>query len=147
MTCRTQKKRARNWRSSKNNQLFRHERNFRRLEDLFWLQDEIRKRVKALQQTTKGPIESIVIPIEDGDDVNVEWPESWIVVIEQTFKYFTESDDLVCDVLNRRYLKNEGFPSSCCDLDISDNKYYRARDAGLQYARECAIQLGLIKVF
>lgn len=147
MTCRMQKKRARNWRSSKNNQLFRFERNFRMLEDYFWLQEEIRKRVKALKKATKEPIESIVIPIEDGEDVTVDWPESWITVIEQTLKYFQESDDLVSDILNRRYLKNEGFPSSCCDLDISDNKYYRARDAGLQYARECAIQLGLIKVF
>lgn len=135
MTCRMQKKRARNWRSSKNNQLFRSERNFRMLEDLFWLKEDVKARAEGKE------------PEEGEHDFFDTEPKKWLRVIEETFKYFQQDDGLVGDILVRRYIRNEGFPKSCCDLDIGDNKYYRARDAGLQYARECAIQLGLIKAF
>lgn len=51
------------------------------------------------------------------------------------------------EVLRRRFFENEPMRRTQTELAISEDKYYRLRDIGIGYARECAIQLGLIKVF
>lgn len=60
---------------------------------------------------------------------------------------FFEDEPLVNKVLRRRFFENEARIHTCIDLDINDDKFYQLRDAGIGYARECAIQFGLIKVF
>lgn len=58
-----------------------------------------------------------------------------------------DEDELVSEVLRRRFFENEPMRRTQTELAISEDKYYRLRDIGIGYARECAIQLGLIKVF
>lgn len=93
-----------------------------------------------------GPINKVIINADKLSEEVIERPEDWIAVVEQTLKYF-EDEPLVSDVLRRRFFNNETRICTCIDLDINDDKYYRLRDIGIGYARECAIQLGLIKVF
>lgn len=92
------------------------------------------------------PIRKIIIRADKLSDEIVFRPESWLKVVEQTFAYFGEKD-LVTLVLRRRFLKNEQMFKTCLALEITEGKYYKLRDEGVTYARECAIQLGLIRVF
>lgn len=90
-------------------------------------------------------IAKVIINAERLDEEVIAQPEKWIVVVEQTLKCFQCSP--TGEVLCRRYLRNESIVRTCMELEISDDKYYKLRDDGISYARECAIQLGLIKVF
>lgn len=77
----------------------------------------------------------------------IRYPERWIFVIEQTLRKF-DNERLVKEVIVRRYFKNETYVYTCAELEIENiDDYYEAKDAGLQYARDCAIQVGLIKAF
>jgi len=80
------------------------------------------------------------------EDFTVKRPDDWLAVIEQTLKQF-DSSTLVGGVLRKRYIANEPMASTCIRYELTYSKYYRLRDAGINYARECAIQLGLIKIF
>lgn len=74
-------------------------------------------------------------------------PERWVCVVEQTLDYFDRNNAIVSEILRKKFLRNEGWVRTCVELEVSKNKYYRAKSIGIKYARECAIQLGLIKVF
>lgn len=91
------------------------------------------------------PVAKIIINADRLDEEVIAQPEKWLVVVEQTLAHFqcTQTAKVLCS----RYIKNESIVKTCMDLEISDDKYYKLRDAGISYARECAIQLGLIKVF
>lgn len=89
---------------------------------------------------------TVIINADKLSEEIIERPEDWLAVVEQTLKYF-EDEPLVSDVLRRRFFNNETRICTCIELNINDDKYYRLRDVGIGYARECAIQLGLIKVF
>lgn len=93
------------------------------------------------------PIAKVIIDAEKLNEQIIAQPEKWLVVVEQTFMFFDDDPAPVSEVLRRRYLENESIIRSCIDLEITDDKYYKLRDIGIGYARECAIQLGLIKVF
>lgn len=91
-------------------------------------------------------VHSVVLDFKpDGDDV-LENPEEWIDIVDNTLQYFKD-DKIVRGVLVERFINNRGWMKVCADLDITKDVLYGASNAGLQYARECAIQLGLIKVF
>jgi hypothetical protein len=93
-----------------------------------------------------GEIKKVIINSGRIDEDTIMDPEKWVKAIDQTM-IRTKREPLIYEVLNRRFMKNEPMPTTCIDMEISKNKYYRLRDAGLYYAKECAIQLGLIKVF
>lgn len=88
----------------------------------------------------------IIINAEKIDEEVINQPEKWLMVIEQTMCFFSD-DKQVKEVLERRFFKNESMARTCITMEIDYHKYYRLRDIGISYARECAIQLGLIKVF
>lgn len=92
------------------------------------------------------PLSKIIINADRIDEEVITQPEKWLAVVEQTLLHF-EDEELVNDLLRRRFLDNEPMARTCIELEIGYNKYYRLRDIGIGYARECAIQLGLIKVF
>lgn len=92
-------------------------------------------------------IKSVIIRADTPAEDTVRLPERKIFVVEQTLKHF-EGVGIIRDVMVRRYLLNESYVSTCTDLNIENaDDYYEAKDIGLQYARECAIQIGLITVF
>lgn len=93
------------------------------------------------------PVKKVIINAEKLNEEVIAQPEKWLMVVEQTFMFFEEDDDLVAEVLRRRFFENEPMARTCTEIGIGYDKYYRLRDAGIGYARECAIQLGLIKVF
>ena len=92
------------------------------------------------------PIAKVIINAEKLNEEVIVQPEKWLTVVEQTLMCFAD-EELIGELLRRRYLENEARIKTCADLSISEDKYYRLRDTGIGYARECAIQLGLIKVF
>lgn len=92
-------------------------------------------------------IHKIVLNSGKIDEDVIHEPEKWMIAVEQTMKFTSSREPLVYSILDRRFFKNEPMPTTCIDLEISKDKYYRLRDAGLYFAKECAIQLGLIKVF
>lgn len=91
----------------------------------------------------------VIINAEKIDEEVINQPEKWLTVVEQTMHFFSDdkNDKLVKEVLERRFFKNESMARTCITMEIDYHKYYRLRDVGISYARECAIQLGLIKVF
>ena len=60
---------------------------------------------------------------------------------------FFDEEEQIGELMRRRFFNNESCHRTCIDLGISEDKYYRLLKIGIAYARECAIQLGLIKVF
>lgn len=167
---------TKNWRAGHSSTKNKEQRGFGLVEKMFYYYHRIKKAVEEIraeqgyyQSTGKTggsssnhafisdptailvmkhcePIAKVIISADKIDEEVVFNPEKWLTVVEQTFIFF-EDEDLVNDVLRRRFFKNEHMLRTCCDLEINDNKYYRLRDAGILYARECAIQLGLIKIF
>lgn len=95
------------------------------------------------------PLAKVIINAERLDEEVIAQPEKWLTVVEQTLFFFSsdEEEELVGEVLRRRFFENEPMRRTQTELAISEDKYYRLRDIGIGYARECAIQLGLIKVF
>lgn len=94
------------------------------------------------------PLAKVIINAERLDEEVIAQPEKWLTVVEQTLFFFSDNEDeLVSEVLRRRFFENEPMRKTQLDLEIGVEKYYRLRDIGIGYARECAIQLGLIKVF
>lgn len=94
------------------------------------------------------PLAKVIINAERLDEEVIAQPEKWLTVVEQTLFFFSDNEDeLVSEVLRRRFFENEPMRRTQTELAISEDKYYRLRDIGIGYARECAIQLGLIKVF
>ena len=94
------------------------------------------------------PLAKVIINAERLDEEVIAQPEKWLTVVEQTLFFFSNNEDeLVGEVLRRRFFENEPMRKTQLDLEIGVEKYYRLRDVGIGYARECAIQLGLIKVF
>ena len=95
------------------------------------------------------PLAKVIINAERLDEEVIAQPEKWLTVVEQTLFFFSsdEEEELVGEVLRRRFFENEPMRKTQLDLEIGVEKYYRLRDVGIGYARECAIQLGLIKVF
>lgn len=170
------KKPKRNWRNGRYNTKNKKQRGFGLVEKMFYYYHKIKKAVETVraeqgyyQQVEKtggggsshafvsdptanlairrsNPVAKVIINAENINEEVIANPEKWLVVVEQTFMYFND-EELVSDVLNRRFLQNEPIIKTCIDLEITDDKYYRLRDTGIAYARECAIQLGLIKVF
>lgn len=95
------------------------------------------------------PLAKVIINAKRLDEEVIAQPEKWLTVVEQTLFFFSsdEKEELVGEVLRRRFFENEPMRKTQLDLEIGVEKYYRLRDVGIGYARECAIQLGLIKVF
>lgn len=92
------------------------------------------------------PLKKIIINADRLDEEVINFPEKWLVVVDQTLMHF-EDEELVNALLRRRFLDNEPMARTCIELEIGYNKYYRLRDIGIDYALKCAIQLGLVKVF
>ncbi len=99
----------------------------------------------ALRHCT--PIHTVVIFADKYTENVIKEPEKWLTVVEQTLLYFEEREPLVAAVLRRRFLDNEPLQKTCEALAVTRDKFYRLRDIGIHYARECAIQLGLVRVF
>lgn len=168
-------RRVKNWRASRR-QEFCSERYFRKLEKVFWNYNRIKYAIALRKEENKiylsaskidgmhtvGSISdptqklafdfienlpSVEIENDEHKKETFERPEEWVVVVEQTLARFAKDSPMVKEVLYRRYILNEGSPHTWMDLEINSDKYYKARNVGLQYARECAIQLGLLKAF
>lgn len=176
MICGMRKNIIKNWRYSRGGFAFNDNGTFRLLENVFWHYKQIRKEVDEIRaemgfyQSHKSDggassnrafisdptastamkraekIPKIVIDSGKLTEETIINPEDWLVVVEQTMNYM-DSEELVGEVMRRRFFKNEPMPTTCIDLEIDKNKYYILRDAGLRFAKECAIQIGLIKVF
>lgn len=174
---RTNRRRRKNWRYTRDDRFCGSGKELRLLEKMFWHYNDVKREVEEIRaemgyyQSHKsdggassnrafisdptastalkrvGEIHKVIINSGKLDEDTIHEPEQWIVAIEQTMLYAKRRELLVYEVLDRRFMKNEPMPTTCIDLEISKDKYYRLRDAGLYYAKECAIQLGLIKVF
>ena len=170
------RRRRKNWRYAREERFYESGKELRLLEKMFWHYNEIKREVNEVRAEMGyyqshnsdggassnrafisdptasvalkrvGNIHKVIINSGKLEEDTIVEPEKWLVAIEQTMKYF-KREPFIYEVLNRRFMKNEPMPSTCIDLEISKDKYYRLRDAGLYYAKECAIQLGLIKVF
>jgi hypothetical protein len=170
------KRKRKNWRYARGDRFYDSGQELRLLEKMFWHYAEIKREVQEVRAeigyyqshnsdgaassnrafisdptastALKRVLEISKIIINSGkiEEDTVESPEKWLVVVEQTMAY-SRKEPLLHEILDRRFIKNEPMPTTCIDLEISKDKYYRLRDAGLYYAKECAIQLGLIKVF
>lgn len=177
MTCEThnQFKRRRNWRSRFTSSNER-EVGFSLVEKIFWNYKKIKRAIDdarmelgyyssggktggaptnhsfisdptaILAMKHSAPIKQVTIDGGKTTEEVIKRPEDWIFVVEQTYTHFREHDRIICNVLSRRF-QNEPWPTTCAKLEITKDKYYAARDTGIRYARECAIQLGLIRVF
>lgn len=177
MTLETHK-RSRNWRSARGKRKFSKDScDYRQLEKMFYCYKEIKHEIDdikaeqgyyqsghkegggssnhafisdptsqlAIKHTTE--IKKVVIRADTFTESVINLPERWIFVVEQTLNYF-KSNELIREIIIRRYFKNEGYVRTCAELNIENfDDYYNAKDAGLKYARDCAIQVGLIKVF
>ena len=173
---RTNRRRRKNWRYTRDDRFYDSGKEFKLLEKMFWHYNEIKHEVEEIRaemgyyQSHKsdggassnrafisdptastalkrvGEIKKVIINSGKLDEDTIIDPEKWVMAIDQTMLR-TKREPLIYEVLNRRFMKNEPMPTTCIDMEISKNKYYRLRDAGLYYAKECAIQLGLIKVF
>ncbi|MBR5172497.1 MAG: hypothetical protein IKW14_03765 [Phascolarctobacterium sp.] len=174
---RTNRRRRKNWRYTRDDRFYDNGKELRLLEKMFWHYNEIKREVEEIRaemgyyQSHKsdgggssnrsfisdptasaaikraGDIHKVIINSGKLDEDTILEPEKWIVAIEQTMLCAKKREPHIFEVLDRRFIKNEPMPTTCIDLEISKDKYYRLRDAGLYYAKECAIQLGLIKVF
>lgn len=91
-------------------------------------------------------IPKVVIHSDAFNEDTVFRPEDWIAVVDETLAKFPESNLTGC-IIRKRYLANEPMPTTCIRYELTYSRYYRLRDIGINYARECAIQIGLIKVF
>ena len=170
------RRRRKNWRHTRDDRYYDSGKEFKLLEKMFWHYNEIKREINEIRaemgyyQSHKadggassnrafisdptastalkriGEIHKVIINSGRLDEDTIEEPERWLIAIEQTM-IRVKKEPLMYEVLNRRFMLNEPMPTTCIDLEISKNKYYRLRDAGLYYAKECAIQLGLIKVF
>ena len=170
------RRRRKNWRYVRDDRFCGSGKELRLLEKMFWHYNEIKREVEEIRAEMgyyqshnsdgaassnrafisdptastalkrAGDIRKVIINSGKLDEDVIVEPEKWIVVVDQTIKY-SKKEPLMHEVLSRRFIKNEPMPTTCIDLEISKDKYYRVRDAGLYYAKECAIQLGLIKVF
>ena len=166
----------RNWRASRTDKSSKEYRHFRLLEKMFYYYHRIKRAVEEVkmergyyQSTGKtgggssnhafvsdptavmalkhsAPIPKIIINAERLDEEVIANPEAWITVVEQTMMFFDEEEQ-IGELMRRRFFNNESCHRTCIDLGISEDKYYRLLKIGIAYARECAIQLGLIKVF
>lgn len=173
----TRRRRRKNWRFARDDRFFDSGKEFRLLEKIFWNYEAMKKEVEEVRaemgyyQSHKSDgatssnrafisdptastaikraqaIPKIILNNGKIDEYVIHEPEKWMVAVEQTMKYTSERESMVYEVLLRRFFKNEPMPTTCIDLEVSKDKYYRLRDAGLYYTKECAIQLGLIKVF
>lgn len=164
-------KSRRNWRAGRNPQ-----RGFALVEKMFYYYSRIKKAV-AITREEQGyyqsggrtgggssnhafisdptatiamkhyqPLGKVIINADRLDEEVITQPEKWMTIVEQTLMFFDDEEE-VSQVLRRRFFENEPMATTCIDLEISYDKYYKLRDIGIGYARECAIQLGLIKVF
>lgn len=170
------KRRRKNWRYARDNRCYDNGRELRLLERIFFHYKDIQKEVELVRaemgyyQSHKsdggassnrafvsdptastalkriGDIHKIIINSGRLDEDTIVEPEKWMVVVEQTM-FHSKQEPLIYEVLSRRFMRNEPMPTTCIDLEISKDRYYRLRDTGLYYAKECAIQLGLIRVF
>lgn len=174
MTLRTHSK-PKNWRAGKWSECDKRQRGFGMVEKMFYCYKAIKNEVaevRAEQECFSShrkdgggssnhayisdptaqialrhiePIRAVTLSV-NGNVETIANPEKWVYVVEQTLQYF-QSDSFVYKVLKARFIDNEPMPKTCIKQEITESKYYRLRDEGIIYARECAIQLGLIKVF
>lgn len=101
-----------------------------------------------LAQKHIEPIKSVVINSGSLNEDVIKQPELWLDIIELTLEEFPKGT-LQGDIIRARYLRNEPMAKTCIMLDIEPNcyyKYYNARTEAIQFAKECAIQVGLLKV-
>ena len=76
----------------------------------------------------------------DGD--MLEWPESWVRVIDATYGWCNNDQYIVA---KDRY-SGVDYRVSCAKLSISEKRYYLILDDVRHRASLCAVQYGLIKV-
>lgn len=100
----------------------------------------------SLAMRRSAVIGKVVINADTPYEDVIARPEDWLYIVEHTLAYFAD-EELVGDVLRRRYLENEPMATTCIELGIKKDKYYKLNEIGIRYARECAIQIGLVRVF
>lgn len=100
--------------------------------------------MNGIKRATK--LNVVIIDADTVSEDTIKNPEDWMLVVEKTLEHFSYEEDIV-KVLKQRFFENRSMYYTCTDLDISKDRYYRCRDLGVRYARDCAIQLGLIKIF
>lgn len=102
----------------------------------------------------------VIIDADTLSEDTIHRPEDWIEIIERTLDHFSYEEDII-RVLKDRFFYNKSMYRTCDEINEEKNKlygtvdaiymnkdkYYRAKDLGIRYARDCAIQLGLIKIF
>lgn len=98
----------------------------------------------GIRRATKLSV--VIIDADKVTEDTVKNPEDWILVVEKTLEHFSYEEDIV-KVLKQRFFENRSMVYTCADIMITKDRYYRSRDLGIRYARDCAIQLGLIKIF
>ena len=164
-------RRRRNWRAGRNPQ-----KGFALVEKMFYYYHRIKKAVeitRAEQGYYQGggrtgggssnhafvsdptatiamkhyqPLGKVIINADRINEEVIVHPEKWLTIVEQTFMHF-DDEELVSEILHRRFFENEPMATSCIELGLTYGKYYKLRDIGIDYALKCAIQLGVIKVF
>lgn len=79
------------------------------------------------------------------DGTIIKNPESWLEVIDKTYKYCQKQNDCRYEVARRRY-SNEDYRKTCIDLNISNTTRRRLLEMVQMYATLLAVQAGLIRV-
>lgn len=175
----TKSKNVRNWRLRRHCLRSRAEKNYAKVEKMFYLYNEIKKAVKLARdeqgyyqsghkegggssnhafisdptaQLARKHLEPIkVVLINSGtlQEDKIKRPEEWIEVVDKTLKEYPQNT-LVGYILRKRYIENEHMATTCIDLDIKPEnyrKYYKASSEGIEYGKDCALQMGLIFAF
>ena len=138
----------------------------RKIDFIFYREKEIREAVNQarLNMTTGGTLRLInatgipdptatqavrnltplkTVVISGGE--TIEYPESWLEVIDKTYKYCEMQKDCRLEVARRRY-RSEDYRKTCRELNIADTTRRRLLELVQIYAALQAVQLGLIQV-
>ena len=86
------------------------------------------------------PVAAVMI-----DGRTVKRPESWLEVVDKTYKWSKTQKDCRYEIARRRY-SGEDYRKTCRDLSISDSMRRRLFEFVQMYATLQAVQLGLIQV-
>ena len=86
------------------------------------------------------PVAAVMI-----DGHTVKRPESWLEVVDKTYKWSKMQKDCRYEIARRRY-SGEDYRKTCRDLNISNSMRRRLFEFVQMYATLQAVQLGLIQV-
>lgn len=99
----------------------------------------------SLAMKFSEPLKRVVVGRGTPYECAVSRPEEWLLVIRKTLEVHPEGTP-VGEVLRGRYERNRASTVTCSELGINLEQYHRYKAIGIEFAKDYAIQLGLIRV-